>query len=119
MELLAGGGDDGVGVAGLGEIRLDGDVVEVGEALLGDEASDDALERARSASHGDVVLLAGLRVGKDDVPVAELLVLELVLLELDAPECSGDGGVGQGLSVLGLVDDGTVGDAQVDLLGLA
>lgn len=77
LESLTSGADGGVGVAGLGEVRLDGDIVEVGESLLGDEAPDDALERA------------------------------------------GDGGVGQGLSVLGLVDDGPVGDAQVHLLRLA
>ncbi len=58
MELLAGGGDEGVGVAVLREVGLDGDVVEVAEALLGHKAADDALERAGRAADGDVVLLA-------------------------------------------------------------
>ncbi len=53
------------------------------------------------------------------MPVAELLVLELVVFQFDALERAGDGGVGQRLAVAGLADDGTVGDAQVDLLGLA
>lgn len=86
MELLTSGGDGGVGEARPGGVHLDGYVVQVAETLLGDEAPCDGLERTGLAGDGDVVLLTGSGVLEDDVPVAELLVVELVFLELDALE---------------------------------
>ena len=82
-----------------------GSSVQVAETLLGDEAPCDGLERTGLAGDGDVVLLTGSGVLEDDVPVAELLVVELVFLELDALEGAGDGPVGCRFAV-SLADDG-------------
>ena len=105
VELLTSGGDGGVGEARPGGVHLDGYVVQVAETLLGDEAPCDGLECAGLTGHGDVVLLTGRGVLEDDVPVSELLVVELVFLELDALERAGDGPVGCRFAV-SLADDG-------------
>lgn len=113
MESLSSGTYGGVGKPGPGGVDLYLDVVEVPQALLGDEAPDDGLEDPGIAAYREVVLLAGLGVRQEDMPVAELLVVELVLLELDSLERAGDGLERGRLAVL-LRDDGTARDAQED-----
>lgn len=118
MESLSSGTYGGVGKPGPGGVDLYLDVVEVPQALLGDEAPDDGLEDPGIAAYREVVLLAGLGVRQEDMPVAELLVVELVLLELDSLERAGDGLERGRLAVL-LRDDGTARDAQEDSSALS
>ena len=66
-------------------------VIEIAKALFGDKASHDGLEHSGVTADGDVVFLSAFGVSQDDVPVAELLVVELVFLEFDALEGARDG----------------------------
>lgn len=90
MESLSSGTYGGVGKPGPRRVDLYLDIVEVPKALLGDEAPDDGLEDPGIAAYREVVLLAGPGVRQEDMPVAEFLVIELVLLELDPLERAGD-----------------------------
>ena len=90
MESLSSGTYGGVGKPGPRCVDLYLDIVEVPQALLGDEAPDDGLEDPGIAAYREVVLLAGPGVRQEDMPVAEFLVIELVLLELDPLERAGD-----------------------------
>ena len=118
MESLSSGTYGGVGKPGPRCIDLYLDVIEVSQALLGDEAPDDGLEDPGIAAYREVVLLAGLSVRQEDMPVAELLVVELVLLELDSLERAGDGLERGRLAVL-LRNNGTARDAQEDSSALS